>query len=1153
MPTHADLDYRSDLIASILAGSSSLERFGEWNPALHHRGQPGNPGQFGSGGGGGAASGPPPHTLRKSGQAQPHILESLSAGHPLSIADIAASTKQDPGAVADEMAELLKEGKVEHKVIGDVVQYSMKKPEATGKKAEHAKRDETRQESRQVIDDVTEMMQGGSAESTPIKDTADDLAQQQMAYGLDVAELGKAAEAHVKAIEDYAGHLRAGLKSAGADPKQLERAGKVVTGALDKMHAAKDKYLAQADAVSNQEEALTALDEAEPETETDLPEDAMYDEPEEPDEFEPEEVPEKPEEPAEPDRAQYDSDEDFAPVHAEWQADMKDYNTEVAAWEHEAGNIEHANKTGQKAYDAAKKDFDKAHAKWEKDFEKATESHHKDEEKAHDKWEKDKEKLEGRIEKDKEKLTDLEQKFDAATSDGIEAIDDHVGSVLEKIGEQIDEEEEGDPEPDEDDAEEQGELFAEDAHGHAHKGPGEGGGQFTSKDSSARDPVVDHESKYNTKQSKIKELRDARLSYIHGDLNPADDSKFAKAIRAEISKRGGGVKPYSADNLPRAGDSIEYHDGEGGMSRDTAAFAMKGKALDAKHGRIKVIARDGREVWIEAEAARPAKKVESFTEDVHHHQHKDAGPGGGQFTAKPSGGRAFPILGRTDYTGGLFDAESDLADAIKRDPWRFVNKEFPTPQETRQSEKDFKTIREAVRNLTPEAAQRVFDKSGKGHFGPKHRNPNDHPKVSGTKPEVKLHAVKGNSFAHKDAIKQAGGVWDSEARQWVVDEAGAAKLKGKAGLRTQSLTNVSADVRRAFTKEAKPVEDFAEPWNESKHPRGQPENKGEFGPGGGGANRPSQSQIGALVSKYKGQIKEAKFAGHLPAVRTVASTKDNPLASHEHTTIAHAHALAGAEHHKHGRGDMAQANFAAARYHNETARRKSGEEAGKSALTKSKAKVSVGSGPRTGKKQVDEFIDKHFGGDIDSIASAVGAPDDAKVWVESDKETGGLNVYYDSDKMDSTCERKIGVGGDGKLYLKNEFISVAPEHQKSGIGSKIFTDQVAWASRMGISRIEAHAARKGGSGEDEFNGYYTWPRLGYDQDLKSLGDDKFKKTVKQEFPEAKSVLDVMKTKDGRDWWKKNGVDMHEAKFDLTPGSRSMRILEAYKKERGKAG
>lgn len=89
------------------------------------------------------------------------------------------------------------------------------------------------------------------------------------------------------------------------------------------------------------------------------------------------------------------------------------------------------------------------------------------------------------------------------------------------------------------------------------------------------------------------------------------------------------------------------------------------------------------------------------------------------------------------------------------------------------------------------------------------------------------------------------------------------------------------------------------------------------------------------------------------------------------------------------------------------------------------------------------------------------------------------------------------------------------------------------------------------------NGYYTWPRFGYDQSLTDpQGIEPDVASIYQEarnrFPDAKTVLDIFSTSEGRQWWKENGTDMLNAKFDLTSQSRSMTILGAYMEERQKS-
>jgi len=123
-----------------------------------------------------------------------------------------------------------------------------------------------------------------------------------------------------------------------------------------------------------------------------------------------------------------------------------------------------------------------------------------------------------------------------------------------------------------------------------------------------------------------------------------------------------------------------------------------------------------------------------------------------------------------------------------------------------------------------------------------------------------------------------------------------------------------------------------------------------------------------------------------------------------------------------------------------------------------------------------------------------------------------------------------------------------------GLGAQVFSKQVENCIAHGMSDIRTYAARGVG-----VNGYYTWPRFGYDETLTKLALEKTawweqnQSYIEQNFPGAKSVLDIMITKEGRDWWKQNGTEMASARFDLSNGSRSRRVLEAYLAERAARG
>lgn len=48
-----------------------------------------------------------------------------------------------------------------------------------------------------------------------------------------------------------------------------------------------------------------------------------------------------------------------------------------------------------------------------------------------------------------------------------------------------------------------------------------------------------------------------------------------------------------------------------------------------------------------------------------------------------------------------------------------------------------------------------------------------------------------------------------------------------------------------------------------------------------------------------------------------------------------------------------------------------------------------------------------------------------------------------------------------------------------------------------------------------------------------------------------TLIDLMASEEGRKWWKENGQDILNAKFDLSDGSRSMTVFNAYLDEKEK--
>lgn len=221
---------------------------------------------------------------------------------------------------------------------------------------------------------------------------------------------------------------------------------------------------------------------------------------------------------------------------------------------------------------------------------------------------------------------------------------------------------------------------------------------------------------------------------------------------------------------------------------------------------------------------------------------------------------------------------------------------------------------------------------------------------------------------------------------------------------------------------------------------------------------------------------------------------------------------------------------------------------------KSKAAVTVDSGqdPKKIQKALAALVGK--GTTLADLPSLVGAPDDAAVTVA----TKGKDVLIriDHPAFAQPCVRKIVYQGKGLApYIKNEIIDIKPSEQGKGLGSEIFGRQVEnLREHGGFSHIECHAARLDSQGSERFNGYYTWPVLGYNAYFDDFAGDgplqaKTADAVARAFPGVESVLELTATREGRAWWKANGCDLHECKFSLKDGSPSLLRFEAYLAER----
>lgn len=171
------------------------------------------------------------------------------------------------------------------------------------------------------------------------------------------------------------------------------------------------------------------------------------------------------------------------------------------------------------------------------------------------------------------------------------------------------------------------------------------------------------------------------------------------------------------------------------------------------------------------------------------------------------------------------------------------------------------------------------------------------------------------------------------------------------------------------------------------------------------------------------------------------------------------------------------------------------------------------------------------------LAALAGAPDGSKlrVWPQGGPNSGDgtdrreINLAVDHPLVEVQGRRLFRDGDQVVLSAEALFLK---DNAPAGFGTHMLARMVDAAARVGVDRIDTDAIR-----DSHANGYYTWPRLGYD------GPIPFKLTTKlpKGLRTARWLSDLMKTPEGRDWWKANGVGV-KLSFDPKPGSQSRQVL-----------
>jgi len=189
-----------------------------------------------------------------------------------------------------------------------------------------------------------------------------------------------------------------------------------------------------------------------------------------------------------------------------------------------------------------------------------------------------------------------------------------------------------------------------------------------------------------------------------------------------------------------------------------------------------------------------------------------------------------------------------------------------------------------------------------------------------------------------------------------------------------------------------------------------------------------------------------------------------------------------------------------------------------------------------GEQQSAERITRRLFGRVlhsTEYAGLAGAPDDAKVEVGA---SDGKLYFEMSDSAAAYRAHFFLYRKNSDIVLLNDGLHIhvrAMQHR--GLGLRMFLRQAHSTAALGIDRIETVAGRR----HDE-NGYYTWPRFGFDGIL----PESIRRRLPMGVKHSITVLDLMECEKGRSWWREHGATIRVA-FDLAPGSRSRKVLMRY--------
>ena len=268
------------------------------------------------------------------------------------------------------------------------------------------------------------------------------------------------------------------------------------------------------------------------------------------------------------------------------------------------------------------------------------------------------------------------------------------------------------------------------------------------------------------------------------------------------------------------------------------------------------------------------------------------------------------------------------------------------------------------------------------------------------------------------------------------------------------------------------------PWDEQKHPRGQPENKGQFGPGGGGSQSKPSGGYSGYVSP-EGVLRKAKSPRPMGAFTKAAHLAGAGYIAEAKTLIA-------------GSGERARQRMAEANRLAVKATRPGGKKTAiKEDFDKAGIRLRVFGAHRENEAQKEKEALDHWNTMVDM------PPDEFKaMFTGGQKGTMVLTADPDQDKYNVSGTilgeddlRGIQVASysrDINLAKKEAYsalFEVSDVAQKRGIAKRLLAGNVEFYEKMGIDKVKVTAGLTVGG--------YAWAKYGYVPDQQSWDDLRF--------------------------------------------------------------